>query len=166
MNRERELEVLLADSGAPVLVCLESLYRDVAARSSADRVRMVVTTSELEFQTAQRRSASSPASSAIASADTVDMAELLARHARRRRPPPIDARRRRHRVPDLHVGDDRAAEGRDDHAPQRRVQRPDLPGLDRPRRATTSCSASRRCSTSPAWSGTSRSRCSSGRRSC
>ncbi|NUO59843.1 MAG: AMP-binding protein, partial [Hamadaea sp.] len=31
MNRQRELELLLTDSGATVLVCLESLYRDVAA---------------------------------------------------------------------------------------------------------------------------------------
>lgn len=31
MNRERELEVVLRDSGARVLVCLQSLYRDAAA---------------------------------------------------------------------------------------------------------------------------------------
>lgn len=49
MNRHRELELLLTDSGACVLLCLETLYRDVAAavvpRTS---VRMVITTSELD----------------------------------------------------------------------------------------------------------------------
>ena len=50
MNRARELEHLLADSGASVLVTLESLYgevaRDVVAGSG---VRATVTTSELDF---------------------------------------------------------------------------------------------------------------------
>ena len=32
MNRERELELLLQDSGARVLVSLQGLYRDVAAK--------------------------------------------------------------------------------------------------------------------------------------
>ena len=52
MNRERELSGLLQDSGATVLVCLESLYRDVASKVVADSaVRTVLTTSELEYQT-------------------------------------------------------------------------------------------------------------------
>ena len=52
MNRERELAGLLQDSGATVLVCLESLYRDVASKVVADSaVRTVLTTSELEYQT-------------------------------------------------------------------------------------------------------------------
>lgn len=52
MNRQRELELILSDSGASVLVCLEGLYRDVAC-SVLPRtdVRTVVTTSELEYQT-------------------------------------------------------------------------------------------------------------------
>jgi long-chain acyl-CoA synthetase len=47
MNRARELELLLTDSGARVLVCLQGLYRDVAA-SVVERtgVQTVITTSE------------------------------------------------------------------------------------------------------------------------
>jgi long-chain acyl-CoA synthetase len=52
MNRERELELLLADSGARVLVCLQSLHRDVATKVLANtNVQTVLTTSELDFQT-------------------------------------------------------------------------------------------------------------------
>jgi long-chain acyl-CoA synthetase len=50
MNRARELDAVLRDSGATVLVCLQELYRDVAARVAADAgVAAVVTTSELEY---------------------------------------------------------------------------------------------------------------------
>lgn len=50
MNKARELEVLLADSGAKVLVCLESLYADVAASVvPSTAVEAVITTSELDF---------------------------------------------------------------------------------------------------------------------
>ncbi len=52
MSRSRELTYLLQDSRATVLVCLESLYdtiaREVVPTSS---VRLVLTTSELEYQT-------------------------------------------------------------------------------------------------------------------
>jgi long-chain acyl-CoA synthetase len=52
MNRQRELQLLLTDSGARVLVCLQSLYRDVAADVvGRTGVETVVTTSELEYQT-------------------------------------------------------------------------------------------------------------------
>jgi long-chain acyl-CoA synthetase len=52
MNRARELALLLRDSGASVLVCLESLYQDVARGVVGDTdVRQVLTTSELEYQT-------------------------------------------------------------------------------------------------------------------
>ena len=52
MNRERELELLLRDSGARVLVSLQSLYRDVAAKVvPGTAVQTVITTSELDFQT-------------------------------------------------------------------------------------------------------------------
>ena len=51
MNRARELELLLTDSGARVLVCLQSLYRDVAADVvGRTGVQTVVTTSELDHQ--------------------------------------------------------------------------------------------------------------------
>src|SRR5579875_1080206 len=50
MNRERELELLLTDCGATVLVCLRSLYADVAAGVvPRTAVRTVITTSELEY---------------------------------------------------------------------------------------------------------------------
>ncbi|WP_163506967.1 class I adenylate-forming enzyme family protein [Fodinicola acaciae] len=51
MNKERELRELLADSGATVLVSLQSLYRDVASKVvSGSAVRLVITTSELDLQ--------------------------------------------------------------------------------------------------------------------
>src|SRR5207237_2735000 len=51
MNRQRELELLLTDSGACVLLCLEALYRDVAATVvPKTSVRIVITTSELEYR--------------------------------------------------------------------------------------------------------------------
>jgi long-chain acyl-CoA synthetase len=51
MNKERELELILADSGATVLVGLEDLYRDVGAHVvGRTEVRTVVTTSALEYQ--------------------------------------------------------------------------------------------------------------------
>jgi long-chain acyl-CoA synthetase len=51
MSRARELSYLLKDSGATVLVALEALYDDVARDVVPDTdVRLVLTTSELEFQ--------------------------------------------------------------------------------------------------------------------
>ncbi|MFZ2868777.1 AMP-binding protein [Zavarzinia sp.] len=51
MNRQRELELLLKDSGAAVLLCLEGLYRDVAAGVvPRTDVRTIITTSELEYR--------------------------------------------------------------------------------------------------------------------
>jgi long-chain acyl-CoA synthetase len=51
MNRARELDAVLRDSGTRVLVCLQTLYRDVAAQVAADAgVAAVVTTSELEYR--------------------------------------------------------------------------------------------------------------------
>ncbi len=52
MSRARELSHLLTDSGAKVLVCLETLYDEVARDVVPDTdVRLVLTTSELEHQT-------------------------------------------------------------------------------------------------------------------
>jgi long-chain acyl-CoA synthetase len=52
MSRTRELSYLLKDSGATALVSLESLYDQVARDVVPDTdVRLVLTTSELEFQT-------------------------------------------------------------------------------------------------------------------
>ena len=51
MNRARELDAVLRDSGTRVLVCLQSLYRDVASQvAGAAGVAAVVTTSELEYR--------------------------------------------------------------------------------------------------------------------
>ncbi|WP_029430657.1 class I adenylate-forming enzyme family protein [Blastococcus sp. URHD0036] len=52
MSRKRELSYLLADSGATVLLSLEGLYGEVAREVVPDTdVRLVLTTSELDFQT-------------------------------------------------------------------------------------------------------------------
>jgi long-chain acyl-CoA synthetase len=52
MSRQRELSYLLKDSGATVLVSLESLYDQIGREVVPDTdVRLVLTTSELEFQT-------------------------------------------------------------------------------------------------------------------
>ena len=52
MSRVRELSYLLKDSGATVLVCLEALYDEVARGVVPDTdVTLVLTTSELEYQT-------------------------------------------------------------------------------------------------------------------
>jgi long-chain acyl-CoA synthetase len=52
MNRERELHYQLTDSGAKVLLCLESLYDTVARKVVPDTdVQVVLTTSELDYQT-------------------------------------------------------------------------------------------------------------------
>jgi long-chain acyl-CoA synthetase len=52
MNRARELDAVLRDSGARVLVCLEGLYRDVARAVIEDGglETAVVTTSELDYR--------------------------------------------------------------------------------------------------------------------
>ncbi|MBV9203816.1 MAG: AMP-binding protein [Actinobacteria bacterium] len=79
MNRERELELLLKDSGARVLVSLEGLYRDVAAKVvPGTGVQTVITTSELEYQTRDDPRVFSGIER-IACDGTVDLAGLLAR---------------------------------------------------------------------------------------
>ena len=52
MNRARELDAVLRDSGARVLVCLEGLYRDVARAviENGGLDTTVVTTSELDYR--------------------------------------------------------------------------------------------------------------------
>ncbi|HLU56480.1 MAG TPA: long-chain fatty acid--CoA ligase [Pseudonocardia sp.] len=88
MNRARELELLLTDSGARVLVCLQSLYRDVAGEVvGRTGVQTVVTTSELEYQTRNDPRAFG-GSERIDVPGTVDMGELIARF-RGQSPPPV-----------------------------------------------------------------------------
>ena len=81
MNRERELTELLTDSGSTVLVCLESLYRDIAASVvHGTAVRTVITTSELEYQTRNDPRIFAGVER-IACEGTMDMAGLLERFA-------------------------------------------------------------------------------------
>jgi long-chain acyl-CoA synthetase len=81
MNRERELTELLTDSGSTVLVCLESLYRDIAASVvPGTAVRTVITTSELEYQTRNEPRIFAGVER-IACEGTLDMAGLLERFA-------------------------------------------------------------------------------------
>jgi long-chain acyl-CoA synthetase len=89
MNRGRELELLLNDSGASVLVCLQSLYRDVAASVvGGTDVRTAITTSELDFQTRDDPRAF-PASERATPEGTVDLLELVERF-RGQKPPPVE----------------------------------------------------------------------------
>ncbi|GAA0933820.1 long-chain fatty acid--CoA ligase [Pseudonocardia zijingensis] len=88
MNRQRELELLLADSGARVLVCLQSLYRDVAAGVvGRTAVQTVITTSELDHQGRDDPRAFG-GSERIDVPGTVDMTDLTARF-RGQSPPPV-----------------------------------------------------------------------------
>ncbi len=87
MNRQRELDYMLKDSGATVLVCLESLYgqvaREVVPRTA---VRTVITTSELEYQT--RNDSRLFAGVARERHDgTLDMLGLIAQHSGATVPP-------------------------------------------------------------------------------
>ncbi|KAA9151848.1 long-chain fatty acid--CoA ligase [Amycolatopsis acidicola] len=78
MYKERELGELLTDSGASVLVCLQSLYRDVAAKVDS-AVRLVLTTSELDL----RGRDDERIFAGIERADcpgTTDLLEFLGRH--------------------------------------------------------------------------------------
>jgi long-chain acyl-CoA synthetase len=88
MSRTRELSYLLKDSGAKVLVCLESLYGDVARDVVSDtEVQLVVTTSELEYQTrADERLFKGV--SRERHEGTTDFTELLERY-RGQAPPPV-----------------------------------------------------------------------------
>ena len=81
MFKQRELTYHLNDSGAKVLVCLESLY-DLVARSTVPdtQVQSVITTSELDYL------GNSPVPALLAASqkqhfdETLDMLDLLKRH--------------------------------------------------------------------------------------
>ena len=79
MNKRRELELLLTDSGAAVLLCHETLFRDVAAEVvGRTSVHTVVTTSELEYQTRNDERVLAGIER-LSLDDTVDMAGLVER---------------------------------------------------------------------------------------
>jgi long-chain acyl-CoA synthetase len=88
MSRARELSYLLEDSGATVLVALESLYDQVARDVVPDTdVRLVLTTSELDFQTRDDERLFAGVSRQR-SEGTTDLAEFVAEH-RGQTPPPV-----------------------------------------------------------------------------
>jgi long-chain acyl-CoA synthetase len=88
MSRARELSYLLKDSGATVLVALESLYDQVARDVVPDTdVRLVLTTSELEFQTRNDERLFAGVGRQR-SEGTTDLAEFIAEH-RGQAPPPV-----------------------------------------------------------------------------
>ncbi|NYJ05462.1 class I adenylate-forming enzyme family protein [Petropleomorpha daqingensis] len=80
MNRERELAYQLEDSGAKVLLCLESLYDSVARKVVPDTdVTLVLTTSELEYQN-RHDSRLFGSVSRQRSDGTTDLVELIEAH--------------------------------------------------------------------------------------
>jgi len=82
MNKTRELEFLLSDSGASVLVCLESLYAETAegvVASGTTAVRSVITTSELDYLGDDVPALLAPSTRARP-AGTLDLVELIAAH--------------------------------------------------------------------------------------
>jgi long-chain acyl-CoA synthetase len=89
MSRARELSYLLKDSGATVLVSLEALYDQVGRDVVPDTdVRLVLTTSELEFQT--RNDERLFAGMARQRHEgTTDLSEFIAEH-RGNVPPPVE----------------------------------------------------------------------------
>jgi long-chain acyl-CoA synthetase len=88
MSRARELSYLLKDSGATVLVSLESLYDQVARDVVPDTdVRLVLTTSELEFQTRDDERLFAGVSRQRHEG-TTDLGAFLAEH-RGQTPPPV-----------------------------------------------------------------------------
>src|SRR3954451_16838286 len=89
ISRTRELSYLLKDSGATVLVSLEALYEQVARDVVPDTdVRLVLTTSELEFQTRNDERLFA-GMERIRSEGTTDFTEFIDQH-RGMAPPPVD----------------------------------------------------------------------------
>jgi long-chain acyl-CoA synthetase len=88
MNRARELSYLLKDSGAKLLVCLETLYDEVARDVVPDTdVQLVLTTSELEYQS-RNDERLFKGTSRQRHGGTTDFTELLQQH-RGQVPPPV-----------------------------------------------------------------------------
>ena len=88
MNKERELDLILRDCGATVLVCLEELYRDVAAGVvGGTSVKLVITTSALEYQTRNDERVLGGIQRARGDS-TQDMTEMMARFRGQQPPDP------------------------------------------------------------------------------
>ncbi len=89
MNRARELDAVLRDSGTRVLVCLPSLYRDVARDVVAGtEVTAVITASELDYRARDDQRVFAGIERQAAPGDARDMAALIERF-RGQVPPPI-----------------------------------------------------------------------------
>src|SRR3954468_23754920 len=89
MSRKRELSYLLKDSGATVLVSLEALYDDVAREVVPETaVRLVLTTSELDFQSRDDERLFA-GTSRQRHEGTTDFLEFIDRH-RGEKPPPVE----------------------------------------------------------------------------
>jgi long-chain acyl-CoA synthetase len=80
MLRERELQVILADSGATVLVALESLYPVAHSVQASTPVRTIITTSELEYLGGEVPKLLA-GSARMRPASAVDLLELIDEHA-------------------------------------------------------------------------------------
>lgn len=89
MSRSRELSYLLKDSGATVLVALESLYDEVGREVVPDtEVSLVLTTSELDYQTRDDERLFAGLTRRRHEG-TTDLLELVERH-RGQQPPPVE----------------------------------------------------------------------------
>ncbi len=91
MNKHRELEYLLTDSGATVLVALESLYTEVAAEvvgSGRTKVRTVWTTNELDLLGDEPPPELFAGSIKQRTDGTVDLLETVNRHDGEKLEPP------------------------------------------------------------------------------
>src|SRR3954469_7338523 len=87
MNKERELTYAIEDSGAKVLITLESLYTDVVSKSELPGVH-VITTSELDLTTDDPLPSVFSASMRNRSAETLDLLEIVQEHDGEA-PPPV-----------------------------------------------------------------------------
>lgn len=91
MNKQREVEYLLKDSGAAVLVALESLYAETAAEvvgAGNTKVRTVLTTNELDLLGDEAPPAIFAGSSKQRIEGTIDLLELASRHESEQLEPP------------------------------------------------------------------------------
>jgi long-chain acyl-CoA synthetase len=87
MNKHQELDLLLRDSGAAVLVCLEGLYEQVARDVvPGTDVRLVLTTSELEHQSRDDARLFAGVRR-VDCAGALDLAAFVDEHRGRRLPP-------------------------------------------------------------------------------
>ncbi len=122
MNRQRELTQIFADSEPKALIAIDQLETEVveALPPKTFRPSIVVTARPRDFQT--RNDPRIFGGLPELPPGPNDLMALCSAY-RGRKPPMLTPARGGHRVPRLHVGHDRRAEGRDDHARQFRLQR-------------------------------------------